>query len=413
MHLVIVNQYGLPAGMPGITRHGDLAAELVRRGHQVTLVASRFNYLTRQEAPGASRWRDAHGVAFRFLNTGTYRANDRRRVRSMVSFTIRAAFDGIRLRPRPDAVMASSPHLLAGVAGWIVARWCRVPFLFEIRDLWPQALVDLGGLRAGSRTHRALELVERWLYQRADRIVIVPPHADRRVAEAGASRSKCVHIPNATALPEVEPEAIPSSLADLFERGGSRDVLLYGGAQGVSNGLTVVLDALDVLRASDPAAYDAIAVIFIGDGTEHSRLVAEAARRSHDLVLFHPPISKGAMRTALERASALLVSFADAPVYEYGLSPNKLFDALFAARPVLLASRLTDSPVDLAQAGFRFEPGSGGSLAARIREVFALPVTDRLAMGRRGRALAEREYTIASTGARLEALLREVVGVPG
>jgi glycosyltransferase involved in cell wall biosynthesis len=410
MHLVIINQYGLPAGASGITRHGDLGAELVRLGHEVTVIASRFNYLTRGPEGSTESATTTHdGVRFIWLETGSYRGNDRQRLRSMVSYTVRATWAALRLRPRPDVVLASSPHLLVGPAGLIVARRFRIPWLFEVRDLWPSALVDLGALRAGSLVHRGLELLERLCYRAADRIVIVPPHADRRVRELGTDPAKCVAIPNAAALGgETRAEPLPASLEAVLASAHDRAVLMYAGAQGVSNGLELVIAALDLLREEDRPTYDRLAVVLIGDGGQHDELVAAAADRHHDYLFFHPPIAKAAVPAALERATLLLVSFADAAVYDYGLSPNKLFDYLAAGRPVLLASRLDDTPVAEADAGRTYDPGSARSLAEGIAALLACSPDDRAAMGARGRALVEERYTIEVTGRRLGELLRSL-----
>lgn len=414
MHLVIINQYGLPAGAPGITRHGDLGAELVRQGHEVTVIASRFNYLTRSAGRTNVAPITIHdGVRFVWVDTGSYRRNDRHRLRSMISYTLRAAWAAHRLRPRPDVILASSPHLLVGLSGIFVAKRFRVPFLFEVRDLWPSALVDLGAVRAGSLIHRALEFVERLSYRVADRIIIVPPHADRRVREMGVDPAKCVAIPNAAALEgRTAVEPLPESLDAIFDQAAGRSLLLYVGAQGASNGLGLVLDALDVLRAEDPATYDRLAVVLIGDGGQHDELVAAAAARGHRHLAFHPPIPKAAVPAALERATLLLVSFADAAVYEYGLSPNKLFDYLAAQRPVLLASRLADTPVAEVDAGRTYDPGSARSLAEGIAALLACSAEERAAMGRRGRALVEERYTIVVTGRRLGDLLESLVSEP-
>ena len=409
MRLLIVNQYGLPAGQPGITRHGDLGAALVDMGHEVTVLASRFNYLTRSDAAGLPSTERHGGVEFRWLDTGSYAGNDSRRIGSMLRFTVRATLAGIRLRSRPDVVLASSPHLLAGLAGIAISRRYRVPLVFEVRDLWPSVLVDLGAIRRGGVAHRLLGLVERLCYRAAARIVTVPPHADRRVAEVGEDPAKCVHIPNATTIEPgattVEP---PAGLQALLDEAGERHLLLYAGAQGVSNGLATLLDAIDLIRRTDRPAYDRLAVVIVGDGGEHDDLVKAAARMQLDAVRFHPPIPKAAIPPVLARADTLLVSFADAPVYDYGLSPNKLFDYMAAARPVLLASRLTDTPLHEADAGRCFVPGSAESLAHELSALMAMSSGERAAMGERGRALVRSRYTIAATAAELDALLGDV-----
>jgi glycosyltransferase involved in cell wall biosynthesis len=350
-------------------------------------------------------------VAFRWLSTGRYERNDRRRTYSMLRFALGAIRTGLNLTPPPNAVLASSPHLLAGLSGIALARRYRVPFVFEVRDLWPSVLMDLGAIREGSISHRALLGLERQCYRQARRIITVPPHAHRRVAELGISAQKCVHIPNATTLNNTSRRqggALPASLRTIFEATRGRDLLIYTGAQGVSNDLHTVLNAMDLLRDTDRPTYDRLAVLLVGDGTEHQDLVKGAERRGHQHVHFHPPVDKSAIPAVLERATCLLVSFADAPTYRYGVSPNKLFDYMAAARPVLLASRLADTPVEEVDAGRSFEPGSARSLAAAIGGLLRLSEDERRAMGDRGRDLVERRYTITATGELLDRLLREV-----
>jgi glycosyltransferase involved in cell wall biosynthesis len=408
MHLLIVNQYGLPAGRAGITRHGDLGAELVKRGHEVTVIASRFNYLTRQSDAGHGRQEQHAGVRFRWLDTGTYATNDRRRVRSMIDFTVRATWHGIQMRRRPDVVLASSPHLLTGLAGVAIARRYRVPLLFEVRDFWPAVLVDLGAVREGGAAHRALARLERFCYAQADRIITVPPHGDRRVAEVGVDPEKCVHIPNATTLDGVAATPLPSSMKQIFERIGERDVLLYAGAQGIANGLDTLLAALEHLRANDRAVYERIAVVLIGGGADHDRLVQIARQQGLDNVHFHPPVDKATIPSALELADVLLVSVADSSVYGYGMSPNKLFDYMWAGRPVLLSSRLADTPASEADAGRCFLPGSPDSLATELRAMVEMSPAERHAMGERGRRLVLERFTISATAGVLDELLHDV-----
>jgi glycosyltransferase involved in cell wall biosynthesis len=410
MHLLILNQYGLPSGAPGITRHGDLGKVLAARGHHVTIVASRFNYLTRSAVSTKGESAEIlSGVEFRWLDTPTYRGNDARRVRSMIEFTMRAVVAGGRLRRRPDVVLASSPHLLTGLAGLALALRFRAPFVFEVRDLWPSALVDLGAIRRGGLAHRSLEMLELLMYRAARRIIIVPPLAARRVAQLGVDPAKCVAIPNGADLSETAVVSLPATLQGMLNAEAGREIIMYTGAHGVSNGLQTVVQAATVLRDRNPETYERVAFVFIGEGAERQDLMQAAAQHRHAHMHFHGPIGKDAVRAALARATALLVQFADAPVYEFGVSPNKLFDYMAAAKPVLLGSRLDSTPVDEATAGIRYEPGSPGSLATAIETLVALAPPERAAMGQRGRELVERKYNTQVTAAQLEAALDEVI----
>ena len=408
MHVLIVNQYALPAGAAGITRHGDLGVELVRRGHDVTVLASGFNYLTRARGKRRSGHEVIGGVDFRWFDTGSYLENDSRRVRSMAVFALRAILAGVALGRRPDVVIGSSPQLLAGIAAWVIARRHRRPFIFEVRDPWPSALVDLGAMRAGGLKHRLLERIERFLYRHADRIITVMEHADDRVKEVGEDATKCVHIPNASTV-QTPGEALPESLARLLDHeSDGRDIVMYTGAHGVSNGLGDVLDAMSALRLSEPEAYDRLAVVFVGAGPAKASLQTRAAREGHEHVTFHDPVPKSILFSAMRRADFLLVHFARADFKRYGMSANKLFDAMAAARPVLLATPLTDTPVDTVRCGLRYAPGEPEALADALGVAVRMPHEQRREMGVRGRREMRRRYSLDVTGKQLEHLALEV-----
>lgn len=410
LHVVIVNQYALPAGAAGITRHGDLGRELARNGHSVTVIASRFNYLSRSSEPSRAPEEEVDGVTFRWLRTGSYEANDRRRVLSMVAFTLRATCAGLRLRKRPDVVIGSSPQLLAGLSALAIARRFRVPFVFEVRDPWPSALVDLGAIRADGLANRVLERIERALYRSSTRIITVMAHADLRVEEVGEDSRKCVYIPNAAALPPIVGQIPPTLAAQIAEEAASgRDIFIYTGAHGVSNGLHEVLDALELLRAKSPAAYDQIAMFLVGNGPEKRALHRRAEVQQLRHVYFHDAVPKPSVFAAMLCADFVLVHFARAEFKRYGMSANKLFDAMAIGRPVLLATPLLDTPVDLVRCGVRYEPGSAESLAGVLAAAVRIPPEERDAMARRGKAEAELRYSLSVTGRQLEEVLREVV----
>lgn len=373
------------------------------------VIASRFNYLTREEwGNGRSPSEEVHsGVRFAWLDTGTYRKNDRSRIRSMLSYLARASVAGLRAKNRPDIVLASSPHLLAGVAGALVAAWHRVPFVFEVRDLWPAILVDLGAIRSGSWAHRALEMLERWLYRRARLVIFVPPQGQRRLAELGLAHKHSIHIPNGADLLG-EAEALPDTLESMMSSLEGRRVLMYTGAHGIANDLATVIRALDELRVRWPAVYEGMATVFIGDGSEKPALARLIEAGNHTAAFMHSPVSKAAIPAALRHADALLVSVAPAVAHSYGLSPNKLYDYMAAGRPVLVASHVP-TLADVSGAGVRYEPGDAVGLAEAIVSLFTSDETERTAMGTRARTAVEQEFGLEAVADRLEASLNGIL----
>lgn len=410
MRVLILNQYALPAGEVGISRHGDVGAELVRRGHDVTVIASDFDYFTRQSAGRTHNGAITHhdGVRFVWLRTGAYVGNNRHRTLSMARYGISAAWAGVRHSMPPDIVIGSSPQPLAPLAADIVARIRQRPWIFEARDIWPSALVDLGAIRRGGRTHRTLERLERYLYARADSVVSVPPLGALRLAELGLDASKCTHIPNAATTLVTKPAPVPQSI-DRWTGGGARKFLIvYAGAIGVPHDFSTVVEAVKLLKEGERHIYDNLTVLVVGDGVAAASTRRAAEENNLDHLVVHPAISKGAVRTLLLQADACLMHTAASDHFKYGLSPNKLFDYFGAAKPVLIASA-RQTVVDEARAGLRYLPGDSRALARAIMKIVATPPAERIAMGERGRRLVETSYSVSAVTDRYEALLERLV----
>ena len=410
MNVLILNQYALPSGSAGITRHGDIGAELVRRGHAVTVIASDFDYFTRQRTQrGGEAGGTIHdGVRFVWLRTGEYVGNDRRRVSSMVRYAMSATWAGIRGKPAPDVIIGSSPHPLAPLAADGVARLRRAPWIFEARDIWPSALVDLNAITRNGRTHRLLERLERYMYRRANAIVSVPPRGSLRLEELGIDPSKCTHIPNGATTLMSEPGPMPESLNRLVEDNRGRFLLVYAGAIGVPHGFDTVVSAVRHLKEAQEELYERLVLLIVGDGVAAASTRRAAAEHGLDHLHIHPAVPKPAVRSLLLRADACLMQAAASDHFKYGFSPNKLFDYFAAAKPVLIASA-HPTLVDEADAGIRFVPGDPAALAEAITKMMNTSEAERSAAGERGRTLVAAQYSVEAITDRYEALLDDVV----
>ena len=395
MNILILNQYALPAGAPGITRHGDLGAALVKVGHTVTVIASGFDYLSREvdrARDGKPSQENYDGVDFYWIKTIPYKKNDGKRILSMLEYSIKAFWKGFILnyRRKPDIIFASSPHLLAGFAGLMLALWFRVPFILEVRDLWPSSLVDLGAVQEGSNVHKVLLGLEKFLYKQSSHIIGVPPLTYKRIDELGIESSKVTHIPNGivvnTEISTSSVDPMPESLQQIVNTESSRTIIMYTGAHGVANNLGNVLDSLDHLKLNDKQTYENIAVIFIGGGQERTQLIQAARDKQHDHVYFHPQISKSCLKQMLTYADLLLFHLANAKVFEYGISPNKLYDYMEASKPILLSSSSSDNIVEEIDAGLTFAPQDPKALSEAITILVNLPEDERTEMGQRAKS---------------------------
>jgi glycosyltransferase involved in cell wall biosynthesis len=402
----ILNHYANTPEFPGPTRHVDLAKRLVKRGFQVTLVASSFRAIP-GDPPRTGRERlvalDYEGVRCVWLRSmAKTRGNDASRVANMAEFAFRLWREGrTRFRgqaPRPDVIIGSTPHLFTPLAGWLLARRFRARFVVEVRDLWPETFVALGFLGAGHPIVRGLRVLERFLYRRADRIVSLLPEAWRYIAaQARVPREKVVWIPNGAASAD-SPEPVEASAARPF-------TIMYMGSQGRSNVLDDLLVASRMLQ--DRGA--AVRVLLVGDGKERHLLEQRARALSLESLTFVDAVPKKELARLLPEADAFVALLENTPLYQYGISLNKLFDYMAAGKPVILAGDVAHNYVDLAQCGMTVPPRNPEALAQAMIELAATPVAERRAMGARGRDYVRAHHDWDLLADRFAGVLDEVV----
>jgi glycosyltransferase involved in cell wall biosynthesis len=407
MHILLIHQAFAALDEPGGTRHHELARYLAARGHQVTIVASPVSYLT-GAAPARRRRRverQSGGQGITILRAYAYPALHRsfaHRVISFISFMASSLITGLSVR-NVDLVWGTSPPIFQGVTAWALARLKGVPFLFEVRDLWPAFAIGVGVLR-NPLLVRASIWLERFLYRRADRVMVNSPGFVDHVLAGGARWVEL--IPNGADPHMFDPEGDGADFRRMHGLNG-KYVVLYAGAHGLSNDLGIVLRAADRLRE-----HENIKIVLLGDGKDKPDLIRQAAAMGLQNVLFLPPVPKIEIRQALAAADACIAILKPIEMYRTTY-PNKVFDYMAAGRPVVLAiDGVIRELVEGAGAGLAVPPGDPEALAAAIRTLAADPERGR-AMGRRGRQLIEERFSRSILAAKLANLLEEMERLNG
>ncbi len=376
-------------GSSGGTRHVDLFSRL--DGWKARIFISDVNLHTRV------RVKIDDGL-IRTIPVLPYRNNGVARALNWLSYAFVGFLFG--LRERVSVVYASSPHLFTGLAGWSLARCKRVPFVFEVRDLWPQVLADMGAMSERAILFRILRRIEHFLYRHATAVVILAEGSRQVVIAGGGDADRIVFIPNGADPEDFEPTEDRATLRARY--GLSGRVFLYAGAHGPANGLSFLLDAAAELRDE----YPDVNFILVGDGSHKKALMAEAHERGLDNIRFHDPVPKSEIRDLLAAADVGLHVLADVAVFRHGVSPNKVFDYLAAGKPVLsncpgeVATIIED-----AQAGVAVAPDA---LASGIRHMLDTSLAELHAWGKSGREFMATTWSSRERARRLSQLLEEV-----
>jgi len=402
MHIAVFSQYHTSPDCPATSRHYTLLAELVKH-HRVTLLTTpawRSQQLTQEFAwvpPGVELleaeipYDNKMGPARRALAFAQYAA-----------WAVRAG----RRIARPDVVWGISTPLTAAWAAARVAQHWRVPWVFEVQDLWPSFPVAMGAVPT-ALARQQLFALEKRLYNSAAHIVPLSPDMRDYVADLGIPASNITTLLNGTDL-DLAARATPEAVAALRQAHalGSQRVVLYAGTFGRANDMPTVVAAAEAMVAADPA----VTWLFLGHGY-YAPLVAAAAARWPGRIRLVGGQPRHAVFSWFALADVAVVSFLDLPVLDTN-SPAKLYDALAVGTPVVVTNKgWTKTLVEQHGCGWYAPAGNAPALAAQLRAVLAAPA--KLAeAGARGQQLALSTFDRRQLAAQMSAILATAAAGP-
>lgn len=395
MKILLIHQYYLEKDDPGGSRFNEMTKIWVEMGHQVTVVAGMLNYVT-GKVPEKYK-----GVKF---DLSTYEPG-LEVLRCHVSPSYNSSFIGrlwgyfsfvwygilgclFKLRKqRYDVIVATSPPLFIGIIAWVVSRVKRVPYVFEVRDLWPESAIDTG-LLTNKTLIRFSYWLEKFIYSKAALInVLTPAFRQNLIEKKGIQPGKIVFIPNACDF------GLSDHLLDTFDvqtfrkqLGWDNDfVVTYVGVHGVANHLIQLIDAASQLRD------DNVRIVLVGGGAQKPELVAEAESRKLSNITFIDPVPKrDVMKYILASdAGTSVLKKVDAFKTIYS---NKTFDYMACQRPILMViDGVSRELVEEAECGLYAEPENAKEIVAQILNLKSdISLSKR--MGMNGYAFAKGRF---------------------
>lgn len=384
------------AGGPGVGRY-DRPYHLARHWQElgrrvVILTPSNHHLLDKPLMPGVEQ---IGGVTYDFIRSPAYSGNGLGRLMNMAAFTAQLAYQGKAIAARhgrPALVISSSPHPYAWLAAERLARRFGARSVFEVRDLWPLSLVELAGVAPSHPLVRFTAWLEKRACRKADAVVSLLPGTLPHMASLGMDPNRWRYIPNGI---EPQAEAVSSAVTPPLElvrrwRAEGRKVFVYAGALGRPNHVEQLVHAMVLQRDSG----ERTGAVIVGRGEQEEQLRLLVARLNlSDRVALFPQIPKKDVLGLLQEASVGYISLRPEPLFRFGVSPNKLFDYMLAALPVLFAVTAGNDPVAEAECGLSADPDDPRAISAAMSRLAALSDSDLRSMGERGRTYVLQKHS--------------------
>lgn len=344
MNIWILNHHAREEG-----RHPSIAKYLSEEGVDVTLYSSSFLHNTFEETKSFNKnttflIENKEQYKRVYIKTPAYKGNGIKRLINQVSFAYRAFKAGKyigKADKKPDVIIGSSVHLFTGLAAYFLSKKLKASFVFEIRDLWPQTLIDLGALKEKSPITKVFKMIEKFLYKKADMIISVLPNAHDYITKLNIPAEKIKYIPNGIDLnyynESISKGFIAEEAIGFFNENEEKFIVTFAGSHGIANGLdTVVKAARELLETEKDDEYKT-QILLIGDGPEKVNLRKMAKEYKLDNLTFLNKIDRSQVPHVLKKSNLCLFHLNDTPVFNYGLSSNKLFDYMISGKPMLFA----------------------------------------------------------------------------
>jgi glycosyltransferase involved in cell wall biosynthesis len=379
------------------------AKELVRRGHQVEVLTGFPNYPGGQIYPGyrqsLCQRETIEGVSIiRVPLFPDHSGSGFRRILCYLSLALTACIPGLLLVRRPDVVHVYQGPATLALPSMVLCLLCRVPYVLDVQDLWPESVTSSGMLAMPGLTF----LLNKWCdlaHRLAAKIVVLSPGYKRVLIERGVDASKIDVVYNWCDESQMSTQVCEKT-GDPFGLAG-RFTVVYAGNLGRVQALDVVLETAALLGDEHPD----ILFVFVGDGVDAGRLKEIAASKGLDNVRFIPRLPVSEVGVILEKADSLLIHLRDDPLCRVGI-PQKTQAYLSAGRPIIVAVKGDAADlVNEAQAGISCEPEQPESIAAAIKKLHGLPLEERAQMGRNGLAYYKQHLAFTVGVVQMEAVL--------
>jgi glycosyltransferase involved in cell wall biosynthesis len=383
----VVNQFAGTLESGWGERHYFFSKHWIGQGYDVKIISGSFNHMFRVNKENKG-WFDKEyyrGVEFIWVKTPVYSPQSIMRFFSMLVFSLRLLFLPFTKIDRPDVIIVSSMPIFSIIPGIIWKPWWKFNLIFEIRDIWPLTLQLLGDRPAWHPAVKFIGWFEKIGYRKSDAIVSLLPNARCHMERVAGKVLNFHYIPNGIDPVNTESEELNAEIANQIPK--DKFVVGYAGTIGLANALEYLVDASILL--SD---HQDIYFVIVGDGYLKEEIVKRTKGQSN--ILFFPKIPKSQVQSLLELFDICFVGRNRSPLFQHGVSANKYFDYMLAAKPILDSNDFIKDPVELSGCGILVRPDSAEAIRDGVLFLKNLPKIEREAMGKKGKVYVLKHHDI-------------------
>lgn len=399
----IINQYASTpeTGMGG--RHYYIGRALAKLGYTVYIIAASYTHLLREPITITDEFKVqkiTEDFRFVWVNMPQYpEAHSKKRIINWFSFAWKLPKLKNKL-PKPDIILYSSPSLVGYLGAEKLAKKLKVPLAFEVRDIWPLTLCEVGGYSNKHPFIMLLQAIEKKAYKNADFVISNLKNSYQHMQSLGMHSGKFTWIPNGFLKDEVE-NAAPLSTQTVEQLPKGKFIVGYTGTLGVANALEALINAANRLKE-----YSDIAFVLVGHGKQKAYLEEQASLLGLENIHFIDPIPKVQIQSMLNTFNICYIGLTKDPLFRFGVSPNKLFDYLYSGKPIIYAiDSGSYKPISDARAGIQIEPENDEQIAKAILDIYNMSAEQRELMGKNGHKEALQSYEYNSLAKKLIAVL--------
>lgn len=413
MNILYICHYagGLKYGMA--FRPYYLAREWIRKGHRVRIITADFSHL-RSINPHIEEdfsVENIDGIEYQWIKAGKYSGNSVRRALSMFCFVGKIWLKAKRIEAEflPDVVISSSTYPLDTYAAQrikkmrdarhqkdIIGYNCnQCVYIHEGHDLWPLTLTEIGGMDSRHPFVKIMGMAERAAYRNADGVVSILPNTLPHIIGLGRSPERpFIHIPNGIVADDWQNVMdIDSEIRFQFDRlrQQGKFIVLYLGGHAISNALSFFVEAARLLRNDERFSF-----VLVGQGTEKRELEAKVKELMLRNVFFFPSVYKSQVPLVLSLADVLYVGARRCSIYRFGVSMNKVYDYMMAAKPIIYGVDAYNNEVNKSGCGIVIPPENPEAIVKAIYKLYDMDYKTRFKMGEKGKnwVLNNAEYKI-------------------